>query len=190
MQRIFYAIVEIEKGGSMAAQLGVKLGVWLWKKGIIGEGKIDAIRYAVEILCSEFLEFVIIGLYGFFSHQIFETFLYVLFFQICRNTFEGYHAQTIFRCFLLTVGSYLFVMFTYRYYPDVILMIFLIVSIWLQIRYCKNKRDLESMVISIVMHLIVSVFILLDMPHMMNLLIVTELLVMLATLPGRRTYER
>lgn len=69
-------------------------------------------------------------------------------------------------------------------------MIFLIVSIWLQIRYCKNKRDWESMMISIVMHMIVSVFIILDMSHMMNLLIVTELLVMLATLPGRRTYER
>lgn len=34
----------------MVARLGVKIGIWLWKKKIIEEAKIDFIRYAVEIL--------------------------------------------------------------------------------------------------------------------------------------------
>lgn len=174
----------------MTARLGIKLGKWLWKKGMIQEDQIDAIRYSIEIICSEFLEFSIIGLYGLVTHQFLETVLYILFFQISRTVFDGYHAQTIVSCLLLTIGSYLFIMITYRYYPLIILILSLIISVWLQIQYCINKRQLDSFGISIAMHLITGVFFLLDMSYIINLLIVTELLVMLATIPERRTYER
>lgn len=67
---------------------------------MIKENQIDEIRCGFEILSSEFLEILVMAGYGIFTHKIASTIVYLFLFRILRDVFQGYHADTIWKCFL------------------------------------------------------------------------------------------
>lgn len=77
---------------------------------MIKENQIDEIRCGFEILSSEFLEILVMAGYGIFTHKIASTIVYLFLFRILRDVFQGYHADTIWKCFTLTIGAYLICM--------------------------------------------------------------------------------
>lgn len=88
------------KRGNMIARIGTSLGNWLYRQHVIQESQIDLIRYALEIICSEFLELLIMIVYSFITRQIGQTIIFIVIFQLLRKMYDGYHSKTIARCLL------------------------------------------------------------------------------------------
>lgn len=173
----------------MAARLGLKLGEWLYSKGQISERQIDVVRYAVEIICSEFLEVLIIVFYGLSNHKVVETIVYLIFFHTLRNLFQGYHAKTIFRCLILTVGSYLITLFTFTFVTPYMIVISFVISSLIQVEYCKKKDEVMPILVSVIFWVITVV---LYTKHYnvssLTILSIVELIVSIALIPERRNY--
>lgn len=174
----------------MTEQLGTDLGKWLWKKEVIEEGQIDEVRFAFEIVCSEFLEILTILGYGIVTNQIIITFLYLILFHILRSAFQGYHAKTIWKCFLLTVSAYFGCMIVYKHMTEIAILLFLIVSMLLQLSYCKLHKDIKALILSISLMCIGTFIYILYDPIFLKLIAVVELLVSVSILPERRVYEK
>lgn len=173
----------------MAARLGMKLGKWLWKNDFIEENQIDEIRYAFEIICSEFLEILVMVFYGIFTYQIVSTALYLILFRILRDIFQGYHANTIWKCFTLTISAYLICMYSYMRITELMILVSLISSYLLQLSYCKVQKDMKPMFISILFMGIGAIIYTLGFPNFLHMLAVVDLLVSISLLPERRIYE-
>lgn len=170
----------------MSEHLGTKLGEWLCTQGMIEKNQIDLIRYSFEIMCSEIAENIIIFGYGLLSKKLIFTLMYLIFFHTLRHYFQGYHAKTITRCFVLTIGAYLtaLCLFTSVTYGWGVL--FLIISLSLQIMYCVKRQQLMPMLISIVLK--VTVLTLGGSLHdfsFFQLLIIVELIVSVSALFGK-----
>lgn len=174
----------------MPARLGMKLGKWLWNKRVIEESQIDEIRYAIEIICSEFLEISVILGYGVITHQISFTFLYLILFHILRDSFQGYHASTIWKCFTLTICAYIICMYSYTKLSEIMILIFLISSYLLKLCYCKIHKDRKPIQVSSILISIGIVLYALGYPNYLHMLTVVELLVSISFLPERRVYEK
>ena len=176
-------ILIVRKGDGMSEHLGTKLGEWLFTQGMIEKNQIDLSRYSFEIMCSEIAENIIIFGYGLLSKKLIFTLMYLIFFHTLRHYFQGYHAKTITRCFALTIGAYLtalclFTSITYGWG-----VLFLIISLSLQIMYCVKKQQLMPMLISIVLK--VTVLTLAAILHdfsFFQLLIIVELIVSVSAL--------
>lgn len=173
----------------MAAQLGKLLGTWLWKRKAIEKSQIDEIRYAFEILCSEFLEVIVIIGYGFITNQLIMTFLYLIIFHILRDCFQGYHANTIWKCFLFTIGAYLVSMYSYHYVTIYLLITFLIVSVLLQVSYCIVHNVMKPMIISMSFIIIAIMIAPFGFTNIIQLLAVVNLIVSISSLSERRETE-
>lgn len=167
----------------MSERLGTKLGEWLCTQGMIEKNQIDLIRYSFEILCSEIAENIIIFGYGLLSKKFIFTLMYLIFFHTLRHYFQGYHAKTITRRFALTVGAYLtaLCLFTTVTYGWGVL--FLIISLSLQIMYCVKRQQLMPMLISVLLKVTVLTLggILYDFSFF-QLLIIVELIVSVSAL--------
>lgn len=175
----------------MAGQLGLRLGKWLYRKGKVDEDQIDVIRYAFEILCSELTSFMTIILFGLLTKQFLETLLYLIFFHTLRQCYHGYHAKTIVRCFTLTMVSYFSTMFIYSFVSDGMVVLFLTLSLLLQIEYCIRKHSVGSFVISIVLFMIVMIARFVFMyENAMLLFSLVDLMVSVSLIPERSTYEK
>lgn len=70
------------KRGNMIARIGTSLGNWLYRQHVIQKSQIDLIRYALEIICSEFLELLIMIVYSFITRQIGQTITFIVIFQL------------------------------------------------------------------------------------------------------------
>lgn len=179
-------ILIVRKGDGMSERLGTKLGEWLCTQGMIEKNQIDLIRYSFEIMCSEIAENIIIFGYGLLSKKLIFTLMYLIFFHTLRHYFQGYHAKTIIRCFALTVGAYLtaLCLFTSVTYGWGVL--FLIISLSLQIMYCVKRQQLMPMLISVLLK--VTVLTLGGILHdfsFFQLLIIVELIVSVSALFGK-----
>lgn len=172
----------------MEKQIGMKLGIWFHSKGLIEESQIDDIRYAFEIACSEFLEFTIILLYGISMGKIVETFLYIVLFQVLRNYFQGYHAKTIWKCFILTVGTYLVTMELFQYIViDVrFVIIMMLFSLSIQLMYCNSKKKWKPMFALVVLHSMGLILCILQYPTFLQILVVINIFVSVALLSKRK----
>lgn len=173
----------------MVAHIGTSLGKWLWNKNMIKENQIDEIRFGFEILCSEFLEILVMAGYGIFTHKIVSTIVYLFLFRILRDVFQGYHADTIWKCFTLTICAYLICMYSYTKLSEIAILVFLISSYLLQLSYCKIHKDRKPLLISSVLISIGVVLYALEYPNYLQMLSVVELLVSISLLPERRAYE-
>lgn len=174
----------------MAAQIGLKLGEWLFDKGHIKEDQIDIVRYAFEILCSELTDFIVIILYGIFTNQMIQTILYLIFFHVLRQCFKGYHAKTILRCMFLTMSSYLVSLLIYTHVNNIGILLCLIISSLLQIEYCIKKKEVKPILVSVVFWVIIFILATSNMNvDVLQLLAVVELIVSISLIPERRAYH-
>lgn len=99
----------------MIVRIGIALGKLLYHHYVIQEDQIDDIRYALEIIMSEFLEIAVIIGQCIISKTYVETFAFLLCFQSLRSEYEGYHAKTILRCFVITITVYLSILSFHSY---------------------------------------------------------------------------
>lgn len=174
----------------MAAQIGLKLGEWLFTKGHIKEDQIDIVRYAFEILCSELTDFLVIFLYGIITRQMYETIMYLIFFHVLRQCFKGYHAKTILRCMLLTMSSYLISLVVYAHMNDISIILCLIVSSMLQIDYCIMKKEVKPILVSVSFWVVIFMLYASNIyAEALQLLAVVELIVSISLIPERRNYR-
>ena len=98
----------------MIVRIGIALGKLLYHH-VIEVNQINDIRYALEIMMSEFLEIAVIIGYCIISKTYVETFAFLLCFQSLRSEYEGYHAKTILRCFIITITVYLGILSFHSY---------------------------------------------------------------------------
>lgn len=174
----------------MIGRIGTEIGVWMFHEGKIKEEKIDAIRYSVEILCSEFLEIVTIIVYGLITGIWMESFLFVGYLLLLRKEFQGFHASTIARCFLITMSAYLISMYMYPYMNYLLTTLFLCISTTLQIDYCINKKLIHPFISISLLHIVtILIFGLTSYTGAFQLLVVVECIVSLSLIPERRHYE-
>lgn len=174
----------------MAARLGIRLGKWLYQKGQIEESQIDVIRYAFEIMCSEFTEILVIVIFGITTNQVLETVLYLIFFQILRQFFQGCHAKTIFRCFVLTTGSYLVSLIIYTYVDLFFIVLSIIIGSILQLEYCYKKKEVSPILVkSLLWVASIIAYIIIPYVKALQILAVVELVVSISLIPERRNYN-
>lgn len=84
---------------------------WLSEKMYLGAQikaeERDDVCFALEVILSHLLTFGTILLIGLTYEKGFETLIFVFLFALFRTLDDSYHAKTFFRCFVLTVGSFL-----------------------------------------------------------------------------------
>lgn len=78
----------------------------LWNQGIIQEEDIDTCRYGLDIFISSAIEIISILFIAVLVGNFLETFLFFLAFTPLRIYAGGYHANTKFRCYLISLGVY------------------------------------------------------------------------------------
>lgn len=175
----------------MIGRIGTDIGEWMFHKGKIEEEKIDTIRYSVEILCSEFLEILTMIVYGVITGKWIESIMFVGYLLLLRKEFQGFHASTIARCFLITISAYLISMYMYPYVNYILSSVFLCISTILQIEYCIKKKLIRPFISISILHLLtILIFGISSYTGAYQLLVIVECIVSLSLIPKRRQYER
>ena len=127
---------------------------------------IDIYTYGIEIILSSLVETVVLILIGIFLKEIFETFLFIVFFSLLRVLTGGYHASTFLKCVFITAAVLLLTLLIYEIlytcYFELLLLIDLIncfvllflILFWGPIenknKKTENKVDKKIMASSIV----------------------------------------
>ncbi len=142
----------------MGTHWGTVLGKFLYNQHIIRQSDIGKIRYAIEIILSEFTEILTIVIFSLINHQLIETVIFLLCFGLLRKFLDGYHAQSIIRCFLLTLSSYLATMLLYPYF-SISFSILIIISIGL-LNLNNSKLIIYTLIIILIQLMINQVIIL------------------------------
>lgn len=169
----------------MAEILGTKLGEWFFKNHVIQKSQIDDIRFGFESLCSEILEFLVILSYGMFTHRYIETIVYIILFRTLRKFMDGYHAKTIWRCFVLTVGSYLLTMTIYPFVNVYVGMVLFSISIVIQAIYQNDSFDKKLLWVFTLLH-IAGLILYINIISYSQILLLVSSIVSVSWLPERR----
>lgn len=77
---------------------------------------LDIYIYGIELTLSSLLGTVIILMLGIFFGLIIESIIFLISLSLIRVFTGGYHASTYLRCNSVLIVSYVFVVFSYRYY--------------------------------------------------------------------------
>lgn len=174
----------------MAEQIGTKLGNWLYQRGSIEKAQIDVVRYAFEILCSEFAELIIIITYGIGSGKWLETLMFICMLLILRKQFQGYHAKTILNCFLITMGAYLSTMILFPYINFQLGLVFLCISSLLELEYCIKCKAVKPFVVISILHILAGIlYITISYAYALQILLIIELITAISLIPERRVNE-
>lgn len=170
----------------MVAQLGTEFGKWFFRHQAIQKSQINLIRYAIEIICSEFLELMFMIVYSLITNRVIETVMFIVFFQMLRRMYDGYHAKTIIRCLMITISVFLLIICSYTNLSIESCYIVLSIVLFVQfICYIENQK-LKSFFASfslIGMSMIISLF---EYESMIQILTLTQVIVLISYLPVRR----
>ena len=164
----------------MIARIGIKIGQWMFAREIIKRNQIDMIRYSLEIMCSEFLEILIIGIYSIVTEKEFQTLMFLIYFQLLRRMYQGYHAKTIGQCFLLTISVYLFVLYVHSNMLVSICLIILMCVSLVQLKLCMRNKYVDSFIVSIILIGFSILMLLLNNYTFVQILSLTECIVLIS----------
>ena len=89
-------------------KLSKNISYWFFRSDYIEEKDIDKIRFAIEVVLSNTVSFLTVIIIGCIIGCYVRTILFLLVFIGFRTLSDRYHAKTFLRCYILTVGSYLF----------------------------------------------------------------------------------
>ena len=181
---------ESRKGGYMIVRRGIALGKLLYHHQVIEENQIDDIRYALEIIMSEFLEIAVIIGYCIISKTYVETLAFLLCFQSLRSEYEGYHAKTILRCFVITITVYLSILSFHSYINIGMYMVMIIFIIMKQLQYYLNDKKKRPITVAMIYHLAGILLYQLGYASIFQILSLTQFIVILSYILERRAYER
>lgn len=174
----------------MIVRIGIALGKLLYHHQVIEENQIDDIRYALEIIMSEFLEIAVIIGYCIISKTYVETLAFLLCFQSLRSEYEGYHAKTILRCFIITITVYLSILSFHSYINIGMYMVMIIFIIMKQLQYYLNDKKKRPIIVAMIYHLAGILLYQLGYVSIFQILSLTQFIVILSYILERRTYER
>lgn len=174
----------------MVEKAGTQFGNWLYKNRAIQENQIDMIRYAIEIISSEFLEMIIIILYSTLSHKVIETVSFLGYFMLLRNLYDGYHAKTIGQCLILTVSVYLFVINVYPFLTLYLCVLLVLPVFIMQFVIYKINQKVIPFMISILLIVLALFLMFIGINNYLQILSLTEILVILSYLLKGGVYEK
>ncbi len=63
----------------------------------------EHVRYGLELIISDFLKFILLIILSMFLGSVLDMILIILVFVVFRTTFGGYHADSHWRCFIITI---------------------------------------------------------------------------------------
>lgn len=132
-----------------------RIGTYLFKKGFIKEDEIDVIRYAVEMIISEYLITAVVYLVLLLFGYGIEATVHLILFTYLRNYLDGYHAKTMLRC--ASISSILFVIGTIMDIGEYKFLLLVIDSIILLL-ICIKKQKIKCILISCLFSTICIVF--------------------------------
>lgn len=95
----------------MINRLSKSIALFFTQKNIISNSELDSYIYGFQLLLSIILNLSAISLIMIYSGKIKETILYVSSVFILRHHTGGYHAKTPERCFFMTIGVYVLILF-------------------------------------------------------------------------------
>lgn len=95
----------------MINRLSKSVALFFAQKNIISNDELDSYMYGFELILSVILNLSVISLIMIYSGKIKETILYIASVFILRHHTGGYHAKTPERCFVMTVGIYILILF-------------------------------------------------------------------------------
>ena len=170
----------------MIARIGISLGKWLHIHHAIHESQIDSIRYAFEIICSEFFELMIMIVYSLVTNQIVETILFIGTFQLLRRTYEGYHAKTITKCLMITVSVFLVILSTYASLQVNLCCFTLAIILLVQLMLGIKDRWKNPFYISFTLMCLSVLILILGYKGFLQILTLVEVVVLISYLPVRR----
>lgn len=102
----------------------------LWTQGIIQEEDIDTCRYGLDVFISSALEIASILIIAAFVGNFFQAVLLFTAFIPLRIYAGGYHADTRVKCYLISVGVYVFLtLFTSVISPKVYATVSIILTL-------------------------------------------------------------
>lgn len=90
----------------MLQKTAARISQWYFNKGYIQEEDIDSIRFGLEVVLSHFISFSLILGTGILSGNFWISFVFVLALALFRSIYDGYHAETFFRCTMMTLSNY------------------------------------------------------------------------------------
>lgn len=171
----------IERKKEMIADLGTKLGEWFYKQSIINIKDIDVIRYGLEIFVSEILVSFVILVIGVIRNSFLDTLIYFFFFHLFRKLFKGYHAKTITKCTMLTISSYLLCIYLGNIITEQYIILISILSVLIQLVYCLKRNEKATIFLCLFIKVCI-IFLFKDFYVLINIMLITEFLVSVATL--------
>lgn len=95
----------------MINHLSKSIALFFAQKNIISHNELDSYIYGFQLMLSIILNLSAIFLIMIYSGKIKETILYVASVFFLRHHTGGYHAKTPERCFIMTIGAYILILF-------------------------------------------------------------------------------
>ena len=95
----------------MINRLSRSIVLFFTQKNIISNSELDSYIYGFQFLLSTMLNLSTILLIMIYTGKITETILYIISVFILRHHTGGYHAKTPERCFVMTIGVYILILF-------------------------------------------------------------------------------
>lgn len=106
-----FAILLDEGMFFMINRLSKSIALFFAQKDIIPDNELESYVYGFELMLSVILNFSAVALIMIYSGKFTETILYIASTFILRHHTGGYHAKTPERCFLMTIGIYILILF-------------------------------------------------------------------------------
>lgn len=117
------------------------LAIQFYKFQFINEEDINALRFAFELIITQFLTYLSLIICGILLDKFVETILYLLLFTILRKNIQGYHADTFGMCYILTMLNYFVVIFLLEInLPYYLINIFIIPTVLFGFQKDERKK--------------------------------------------------
>lgn len=112
-------------------------------KGIINSEDRNALRFGIELIITQVITMFSLIVISIFTKSLLECLVYCFFFIWGRKVFEGYHAKTFMNCYILTIMSFLGVLFLHNvnlpYFLLNVLTCIMIIIYAINHKNCKIK---------------------------------------------------
>lgn len=95
----------------MINRLSKSIALFFAQKNIIPDNELDSYIYGFELMLSIILNLSAVSLIMIYSGRFIETILYIASVFILRHHTGGYHAKTPERCFVMTICTYILILF-------------------------------------------------------------------------------
>ena len=99
----------------MIEQFCREISIYLSKRNVVDEEDIEVIRFGLELILTQCIVFLLVLCLGLFLDCFWETIAFFLVLVILKKFSGGYHANTFFKCSMLTVVNYLLVIYISNY---------------------------------------------------------------------------